>query len=110
MFIAAVLLVVSIVGPFRSMLPEKYQDRNQWILAVVGALFGLANLLAAHKASLALVEKVDRYGTNVNWQASEATLDVPMPAIKRRKSKQLTVSWSRLFRLITRASEDSTWP
>lgn len=91
MLLGIVLIVLGVVGGFSEFLAERYRRRYRLIVAGFAVAFGTLNLTIQQRGSNQLIEKIDRYGTAVSWQAAEATMEVEGGEERKRAEYSLIV-------------------
>jgi hypothetical protein len=91
MLVGIVLILLGTAGGLGELVPERYRRRYRLCIAIALMLFGVVNLIAHEQGSNALIQRIDRYGTVTNWQASAPTLKVEGPASRKEAHYSLAV-------------------
>jgi hypothetical protein len=91
MLIAIVVILIGAASGLAALIPERNQRQYLWTISGLTIAFGIMNLITQERGSSQLLGRIDRYGTALNWQASEATLQVEGSETRRQATYSLAL-------------------
>ena len=91
MWVAIILIILVAAAGLGESFPERYRRTYRLIVIGLTAAFSIVNLVVQRQGEAQLQSMIERYGTTINWQASEPTLKVEGPEARKQAAYGLVL-------------------